>query len=204
MTSSLATLRSKFTIPIKSKSARQCFLLRLVLCLSFVRYSLPSYLIAMPQFDLCLNNDIHREVVPVPTGHISPSIFVSIPVAPWPALIPECDCLVRLVDSEKSTDALALGGWAVSSRGSFEFQAAQPRAHPTECASSRPKHTTISTDKSLPLPAHHAAATIHNFGIFFFSLEKTKKNENWLLNRMALQFSPPPFPTSSARRDGRP
>eukprot|EP00808_Paulinella_micropora_P025634 g35263.t1 len=62
--------------------SRQCFLLRLVLCLSFVRYSLPSHLIAMPQFDLCLNNGIHCDLVPVPTGHISPSIFVSISVAP--------------------------------------------------------------------------------------------------------------------------
>eukprot|EP00808_Paulinella_micropora_P001681 g38097.t1 len=60
------------------------FLLRLVPGLSFVRYSLPSHLIAMPQCDLCLNNGIHCDLVPVPTGHISPSIFVSIPVAPWP------------------------------------------------------------------------------------------------------------------------
>eukprot|EP00808_Paulinella_micropora_P023306 g65896.t1 len=88
LTSSLATLRSKFPIQIKSKSARQCFLLRLVLCLSFVRYSSPSHLIAMPQFDWCLNNGIHCDLVPVPTGHISPSIFVSIPVAPWPVTVP--------------------------------------------------------------------------------------------------------------------
>eukprot|EP00808_Paulinella_micropora_P031239 g51167.t1 len=68
--------------------SRQWFLLRLVLCLSFVRYSLPSHLIAMPQFDLCLDNGIHCDLVPVPTGHISPSIFVSIPVAPWPVRVP--------------------------------------------------------------------------------------------------------------------
>eukprot|EP00808_Paulinella_micropora_P017079 g43699.t1 len=66
----------------------QCFLLRLVLCLSFVRYSLPSHLIAMPQFDLCLNDGIYCDLVPVPTGHISPSIFVSIPVAAWPVRVP--------------------------------------------------------------------------------------------------------------------
>eukprot|EP00808_Paulinella_micropora_P029111 g70441.t1 len=79
MTSSLATLRSKFPIPIKSKSARQCFLLRLVLCLSFVRYSLPFYLIAMPQFNLCLNNCIYCDLVPVPTvlqNSIAPSRII--------------------------------------------------------------------------------------------------------------------------------
>eukprot|EP00808_Paulinella_micropora_P020811 g59605.t1 len=73
-------------IPI---SPWQCFLLRLVLCLSFVLYSSPSHLIALPQFDLCLNNVIHCDLAPVrnPIGHISPSIFVSIPVAPWPVRV---------------------------------------------------------------------------------------------------------------------